>query len=285
MSEMLLRRYTTDENIASEVLRYAQNVFEKRGVVSVDEIVDEPFTEAFRQIVLLADSFGAQYALDTLFRDRSVKLSAPALTELYIHNSFAGNIPVIFTESVEDFEKLVCELGYKGVFSEHIKNMGASFLYGKNRAFIILSNKPYSNVPSAELGLDEAAWRRYSTAIRREHECLHYYTRKFYGGTRNHLHEELIADFVGIVSATGTYKAEWFLKFLGIDRDAAAKKRYDIYIEGLSAGAASVMKGVTAAAAYSLEKYCKSRRTVDLPEAINFLCGHDILELSCDGVP
>jgi hypothetical protein len=290
-NNMIVPRFTTDEGIASEVSRYAQNAFEQRGAVSAEERGDEPFTKIFREIAERADT--VQSALDALLANKSVQLSAPALARLSIHRSFAGNIPVIFTESVADFEKLVCALAYRGVFSGHIKNMGASFLHGKTKAFVILSNKPYSNVPAADLGLDEETWANYSVVIRREHECLHYYTRKFYGAARNHLHDELIADFVGIVSAIGAYKAGWFLKFLGIDQaemtarpseyaGKTAKKRFDIYTEGLSADAARVMQDIAAAAAHSLEKYGEPGGS--LPATIDFLCSHDLLELADGGV-
>jgi hypothetical protein len=175
---------------------------------------------------------------------------------------------------------LICELAYKGVFSPHIKNMGASFMHNKTKTFAILSNKPYSNVPASELGLDEEAWKKTSAIIRREHECLHYYTKKNYGSTRNHLHDELIADFIGIVSATGSYKAEWFLKFLGV-----GEGRFGIYTKELSPEAAGILKNITVAAAHSLEKYYKSLQDIDLLETVDFLCSHDLLTIAGMNMP
>lgn len=283
MSESLLRRFTLDEKVSSEVLRYIENAFEKRNILSSDEMTDEAFVEIYRQITEYADIFGTQYALNELLGSKSIELSAPALIEFYIHNSFAGNIPVVYTESTDDFEKLICELVYKSIFSPHIRNMGASFMHGKSKAFVILSNKPYSNVPASELGLNDEAWKKYSVVIRREHECLHYFTKKYYGITRNHLHDELIADFMGIVSAVGSYNAEWFIKFLGINNGTNKKPeegRFGIYTKGLSPEALDVIKSITVSAAYSLEKYYKSRQDIDLLAIVDFLCRHDLLELT-----
>lgn len=54
-------------------------------------------------------------------------------------------------------------------------------------------------------------------AIRLEHECAHYFTRRVLGSMRNNLLDELIADYVGIASAAGGYRAEWFLRFVGLE--------------------------------------------------------------------
>jgi hypothetical protein len=44
--------------------------------------------------------------------------------------------------------------------------------------FILLSRGPYSAVPAADLGLDDETWIAKSLAIRLEHECAHYFTRR-----------------------------------------------------------------------------------------------------------
>ncbi len=44
----------------------------------------------------------------------------------------------------------------------------------------------------------------------------HYVTRHALGTMRNSMLDELIADYVGIVSATGAYRGDWFLRFLGV---------------------------------------------------------------------
>ncbi|MDT3702963.1 MAG: hypothetical protein ROZ36_07965 [Thermincola sp.] len=83
--------------------------------------------------------------------------------------------------------------------------------------FIILSDGPYSAVPAESLGLSEEEWRRLSLIIRREHECTHYFTRRLFSAMRNNLLDELIADYMGIVSAVGSFRADWFLRFVGLE--------------------------------------------------------------------
>jgi hypothetical protein len=82
---------------------------------------------------------------------------------------------------------------------------------------ILLSTGPYSAVPAAEVGLDEAAWREKSVAIRLAHEGFHYLTLRLCGRIRSNLLDELLADFAGLVAAFGTYREDLARRFLGVD--------------------------------------------------------------------
>jgi hypothetical protein len=97
--------------------------------------------------------------------------------------------------------------------------------------FILLSDGPYSAVPAAGLGLPEEEWRELSLVLRRDHECAHYLTRRIFGSMRNNLHDELIADYAGITAAAGRYRADWFLRFLGLEDFPAYRPggRLDLY--------------------------------------------------------
>ncbi|GAB6181631.1 hypothetical protein JCM14036_29500 [Desulfotomaculum defluvii] len=83
--------------------------------------------------------------------------------------------------------------------------------------FLILSGNEYSNVPAVMLGLTSDEWQRLSLVIRREHEATHYCTLRFWGSARNDLLDELIADYMGLVAATGSFRAQWFLCFMGLE--------------------------------------------------------------------
>jgi hypothetical protein len=83
--------------------------------------------------------------------------------------------------------------------------------------FVLLSDGPYSGVAAADLGLAEDQWRRLSVTIRLEHECTHYFTRRVFGSMQNHVLDELLADYRGIVAATGRFRADWFLRFMGLE--------------------------------------------------------------------
>ncbi|MEM6455579.1 MAG: hypothetical protein AAF772_10825 [Acidobacteriota bacterium] len=121
---------------------------------------------------------------------------------------------------------------------------------------ILLSDGPYSGVPAADLGLDDATWRRDALVLRREHECVHYLTRRVFGVMRNNLLDELIADYAGIVAARGRYRADWFLRFLGLVGGTSAR-RIDLYRghPPLSDGAFRVLGNLITRAAETLEHF------------------------------
>ena len=124
--------------------------------------------------------------------------------------------------------------------------------------FILLSDGPYSAVPAADLGLDEARWRELSLVIRRDHECAHYFTRRLFGSMRNNLLDELIADDAGMVAAVGRFRADWFLRFLGLAPGGYRPGgRLEIYRGDppLSDGAFQVLQALIARAAGNLERF------------------------------
>ncbi len=125
--------------------------------------------------------------------------------------------------------------------------------------FILLSDGPYSAVPAADLGLGEAEWREISLAIRRDHECTHYLTRRLFGSMRNNLLDELIADYTGMVGATGRFRAAWFLRFVGLEDFPRYPPggRLDLYRgkPPLSDGAFRVLQALVRQAAENLERF------------------------------
>src|SRR4029078_7857581 len=80
--------------------------------------------------------------------------------------------------------------------------------------FIILSRGPYSAIPASDVGMEEREWLDRSLAIRREHEITHYLTYRAVHSIRNNVFDELIADFVGLVRAFGSYRSDLALRFL-----------------------------------------------------------------------
>lgn len=183
-----------------------------------------------------------------------VALNKPEAIKIKLHTSIAGNVPVLFVADDEDFVKLVQCFSHKNNPTPVPQSMGALLANGVNNwdrihrlkdkwllnnpaetwnhefstnilsnpslykdKLIMLSTKPYSNVPAARLGLTEAEWASYSLSIRLEHECTHLYTLNRYGCASNNLHDELIADYIGISKTTGTYYKEWMLAFMGLE--------------------------------------------------------------------
>lgn len=180
----------------------------------------------------------------------------PEKLQIRLHQSLAGCIPVLTAGNRHDFVTLVQALTQRNEPQPVPNSMGACIVSGYNNwnrihqyrqqwliqqskysddnwafefkrlishqelyqdRFIILSSGSYSNVAASELGLTERQWQQLSWKIRLEHECTHYFTRRFFGLMRNNIFDELIADYRGIVAALGYYRADWFLRFLGLE--------------------------------------------------------------------
>lgn len=183
-------------------------------------------------------------------------LQEPEKLRLVIHQTIAGPIPVIIAAKREDFVTLLRALTKRNEPHPIPDSMGACIVGGYNNwhririykdnwlaqnpeknsesewktefknliprkelyqdRFILLSSGFYSKVDPAQLRLTASEWEKLSLEIRLEHECTHYLTRRLFGSMRNNLIDELIADYRGIVSALGYYRADWFLEFLGL---------------------------------------------------------------------
>lgn len=187
-----------------------------------------------------------------------LELARPAELRLFLAETPVGRVPVIQATAREDFVALVRALGHKNEPREIPDAVGASIIGGYNNwdrvaslrraweasdstsgsplewaarwreivrdpglyqdRFIVLGSGPYSGAAAADVGLGEAEWTRSSIAIRLEHECTHHFTRRVLGSMRNRLGDELIADYMGIVAATGSFRADWLVRFLGLER-------------------------------------------------------------------
>lgn len=183
-------------------------------------------------------------------------LEKPELLELVIHASSAGKIPLLITRNRNDFVSLVRALTMKNEPKPVPDSMGAQMISGYNNwgrvkdyrkiwenkegaesegswqqefqrlipqkalyqdRFMISSDGFYSAVQASELGFSPKEWKEASLVIRREHECAHYFTRRVFSSMRNNMLDELIADYMGITATMGTYRADWFLRFVGLE--------------------------------------------------------------------
>ena len=123
--------------------------------------------------------------------------------------------------------------------------------------FIFLSGGPYSGIPADQMGMEEDEWRTTSLTIRREHECAHYFTRRMFSSMRNNVLDELIADYMGIVAAAGSYRADWFLRFIGLEAFPEWRQgsRLEIYRGELSGQAFSILQHLVKSAAENVETF------------------------------
>ena len=226
-------------------------------------------------------------------------LQQPDLLELLIHQSLAGAIPILIVKHRQDFVSLVQALAMRNEPKLVPDSMGACIISGFNNwdrirqyrkqwetanpiaasdsdwaaefqrlapqkalyqdRFIILSDGFYSAITAADMGLEAAEWRRLSLIIRLEHECTHYFTYRVLSSMHNHLWDELIADYRGIVAAAGRYQADWFLRFIGLEsfphyREGGRLQNYRGQ-PPLSDGAFKVLGALVQAAARNLERF------------------------------
>ncbi len=162
-------------------------------------------------------------------------------------------------------------------------------------SFILLTLGPYSGVAASALGLSDADWLKTSLSIRREHECTHYFTRRVFGSMANSVYDELIADFMGIVAAIGRFRADWFLRFMGLQSypEICADGRVHHYrgTPPLSDDAFAVLQSLLQAAAKNLEaaELASAETAWSLAEKTAVLRGLSRLTLeelaADDGVP
>ena len=175
-------------------------------------------------------------------------LHEPDRLQLLIHPTPVGRVPVLIAGHRDDFVMLVQALTRRNEPEPVPDSMGACCIAGYTNwdrvhqqyrsggaagwssfirelaprrelyqdRFILLSPAEYSGVPAREMGLDQEEWLRKSVRVRLEHECTHYLTRELLGSMRNVLLDELLADYRGIVAVEGRYRADWFLRFLGL---------------------------------------------------------------------
>ena len=265
-----MTEYGLNENEQRELAAYIANRFD--GCEEITE-PDTDFLKPWESIIFNADMFGAADTINKkVCPDRPVEFSSPGSVEIKMYSSFAGKIPIIYARDTEDFEKLVTNIAYKGIRPERIGSTGASFVHGKTTRFIILSAKPYSNVPASELGLDEDDWAEKSMILRRGHECTHYFTKQTFGITNNILHDEIMADFIGMYEAFGFYRAEWFLRFMGIIPGSGS--RLGFYTKDLSPDVCGAVSEILETAAYGLEEWSGSEgfKALSTAERIKVIC-------------
>jgi len=230
---------------------------------------------------------------------RRLQLVRPDGLRLFIHPTPAGRLPVVVAEAREDFVTLVQALARHNEPEPIPASMGACILSGYSNwdriarlrrdweeqpsgerhpptweqrfreivedrqtyqdRFVILSAGPYSDVTATDLGRDPEQWASESLHIRLAHESTHYFTRKVMGRMRNVLTDELVADYIGIVAGTGRFRADWFLRFMGLDVGTGCRSagRLQIYrgAPPLSEGAFFMLQMAVRRAAYNLEAF------------------------------
>ncbi len=239
---------------------------------------------------------------DNIHQATGIILSQPETIRLLLHQTPAGRVPLIITGNRQDFEALVQALTKKNEPAPVSESMGAVIVAGCNNwdrirryrnqwekenpsdcsqqkweeefkrfvtrkelyqdKFIILSEGPYSGVSAEDMGMSAKEWKRHSLTIRVEHEAAHYFTRQVLSSMQNSLIDEFIADYMGITAAAGHYRADWFLRFIGLSNfpEFTRGGRLEIYRGDppLSDGAFRILQAIAKQASENLEQFDSS---------------------------
>ena len=254
-------------------------------------------------------------------------LRSPDALRLFVHPTPAGRVPALVTTDREDFAALVSALAHQNEPRPVPPSMGALMVSGFNNLdriaavrrawrrenpdapdeawrerfrqvaarkelyqdrFVLLTTGGYSGLPAEAMEMDDEAWTRASLVIRLEHECAHYASRRVMGALRKTAWDEIVADYAGIVAAAGRYRAEWALRFLGLERFPGfrAGGRLANYRGSppVSDAAFAVLRSLAHAAVRALEAVDadEGERAAASPEALAALFGVRLEEAAAD---
>lgn len=96
---------------------------------------------------------------------------------------------------------------------------------------VVISEGPYSNVSASATSYSEDEWLRISREIRLHHECAHVVCRRVMPDDILPVWDEVTADVVGLLCATGTYEAALAARFLGVTAQGFAGGRLSEYLD------------------------------------------------------
>lgn len=228
-----------------------------------------------------------------------LSLAQPASVRLRIHRTIAGQVPVVYAGGRSDFVTLVQALAERNepVMVPH--SMGACIVSGLNNwdrvarhkaswraahrgstdaewleefahfarqkalyqdRVILLSSGPYASISAEEVGLPSETWSERSLGIRLAHECTHYFTLRVFGALRSHVHDELVADFVGLLQALGNYSGHHGRLVLGLAGRVTAHARIHLYCGSLTPAAKEVLFAIARTATDRLEQLAMRER-------------------------
>lgn len=256
---------------------------------------------------------------------KQLKLNQPDAISARIHYCSAGKIPVITVPDEQDFNTLLQSLLYKNNPAYIPGSMGAAFINGINNwgrihslkkkwlesnptntwkeefanhilpntalykdQIILLSTKFYSNISYMDVMMSQEEWRTRSHSVRLAHECTHLYTARNYGVAANNLHDELIADYMGLVKVFGKYNPELMLRFMGLENypEYRAGARLENYCRAAAFKAADFKILITIIKNAILNLQCFDEQvgpmttTDDEASRIEALCETDLLLLA-----
>lgn len=95
---------------------------------------------------------------------------------------------------------------------------------------IVISDGPYSGVPWDSTGYPAQEWLEISRKIRVFHECTHVICRRKFPELKDAIWDEVAADAIGLIGATGDYDATLASLFMGVNEEGYIKGRLENYV-------------------------------------------------------
>lgn len=124
---------------------------------------------------------------------------------------------------------------------------------------VVISEGPYSNISASETPYGEDEWLRISREIRLHHECAHVVCRRTMPDDILPIWDEITADVVGLLCATGRYDAALAARFLGVsDADFVGGRLAEYLTEEQSARIDEIAVQVYQAC-LKIEEHCRPR--------------------------
>ncbi len=234
--------------------------------------------------------------IDRMPEAQGLQLISPEKLRIVFVEGPAGTLPTLVVEHRQDFEWLLQSLFYKNEPKSIPAAMGASIIkrinnwtrfrkavatyrsrhpFRSNRSifteiernkalyqdtFTLISKKPYSNVLPENYSRED--WLDLSVEIRKWHEYAHYFTWRCFGTMRNHMHDELLADYLGIHAIAPVFDARLFLQFVGLEDYPRYRNggRLENYVgqPPMSAEAQKVLQTLVFKAAQQVESFDRS---------------------------
>ena len=148
--------------------------------------------------------------------------------------------------------------GWGAEFSRLAKQPGAF-----RCELVVISAGPYSNVPASETPYDEGEWPRVSREIRLHHECAHVVCRRMLPDDILPVWDEVTADVVGLLCATGRYDAFLAARFLGVTGKGFSEGRLSEYLDESQAARIDELAAKVHAACLRIQRECTDADAAD----------------------
>ena len=210
----------------------------------------------------------------------------------------AGPVEVLFLERRRDFETFLQIIGHKSTPEPIARTVGAITYRGladwgkvadaraaylasggddwgsefrrlasQPGAFrseiVIISEGPYSNVPADETPYEPDEWLRISREIRLHHECAHVVCRRTMPDDVLPIWDEVTADVVGLLCATGRYDTALAARFLGVSENGFTGGRLAEYLSEEQFARIDEVAASVYAACERVEQACGPAEAVD----------------------